>query len=508
MRFSQWAYERPDYAALKKRLNELEKRIQNAASYEELREAWLGVKTETEYMEYQEEIAYVRHLCGLDFEKNTKEVEIQNAEEPAVYALRDKCNLLAKQSCWASGLENEFGSMAFAQVKEKLAVNEADSLKLQAEESRLKTEYRRLMRTGDRDDDQLFDVFSRLIETRRDLAAALGYKDYTELGYSLRNRYDYGRDELSAFRKQIQKTVTPALNNLKKRGIEQSRFPARVKGSAELIAAISRMFQDLSEETGTYIEEMVQKELYDLDSRENKRSILWTCCMFPSKKLPFVIGNYSGDGMETGYAVHEFGHGFAFYTAARTQPLYEYHRSSPAVNEIHSKTMEHFMYPYLESFVGDRKKEYIRNHMLQQTENLVYRCAIDEFEHRMYDLPRRTRTVLCELWADISQKYMPWIRISRDDIREGKCWPHQTHIVEVPFYYIEYDIAQISTWEFHREMQNDRAKAMENYIKLCRAGGSKSFHGLLADAGLSDPFAEGTVERICGPVAEELQSIL
>ena len=145
MRFSQWAYERPDYAALKKRLNELKKRIQNAASYEELREAWLGVKTETEYMEYQEEIAYVRHLCGLDFEKNTKEVEIQNAEEPAVYALRDKCNLLAKQSCWASGLENEFGSMAFAQVKEKLAVNEADSLKLQAEESRLKTEYRRLI---------------------------------------------------------------------------------------------------------------------------------------------------------------------------------------------------------------------------------------------------------------------------------------------------------------------------------------------------------------------------
>ena len=57
MRFSQWAYERPDYAALKKRLNELKKRIQNAASYEELREAWLGVKTETEYMEYQEEIA-------------------------------------------------------------------------------------------------------------------------------------------------------------------------------------------------------------------------------------------------------------------------------------------------------------------------------------------------------------------------------------------------------------------------------------------------------------------
>ena len=166
------------------------------------------------------------------------------------------------------------------------------------------------------------------------------------------------------------------------------------------------------------------------------------------------------------------------------------------------------MYPYLESFVGDRKKEYIRNHMLQQMENLVYRCAIDEFENGMYDLPCRTRAALCELWADISQKYMPWIRISQDDLSEGKCWPHQTHIVEVPFYYIEYDIAQISTWEFYMGMRNDRTRTLENYMKLCRAGGSKSFHELLAIAGLSDPFAEGTVERICGPVAEELQSIL
>ena len=508
MRFSQWVYERPDYTELKKQLNGLKTRIRDAASYEELREAWLAVKAECEYMEFQEEIAYVRHLCGMDYENSTEEVKIQNMEDPEVYALRDECNLLAKHSCFASGLENEFGSMIFAQIKEKTTVNEADSLKLQTEESRLKTEYRRLMRNSNRDDNELFEVFSRLIEIRRDLAASLGYKDYTELGYRLRNRYDYGRDELSVFRKQVQKTVTPVLDDLKRRGVEKTRFPAAARGSGELIAAISRMFHELSEETGNFVEEMIQKELYDLDSRENKRSILWTCCMFPGKKLPFVIGNYSGDGMETGYAVHEFGHGFAFYTAARTQPLYEYHRSSPAVNEIHSKTMELFMYPYLESFVGDRKKEYIRNHMLQQMENLVYRCAIDEFEHRMYDLPRRTRTVLCELWADISQKYMPWIRFSKDDLREGKCWPHQTHIVEVPFYYIEYDIAQISTWEFYMGMRNDRTRTLENYMKLCRAGGSKSFRELLAIAGLSDPFAEGTVERICGPVAEELQSIL
>jgi M3 family oligoendopeptidase len=268
------------------------------------------------------------------------------------------------------------------------------------------------------------------------------------------------------------------------------------------------MFRDLSGESGAYIEEMVQKELFDLETRPNKRHNAWTCCMLPHKKLPFVIGEYSGDGMETGAAVHEFGHGFAFYTAARTQSLYEFHRSTATVNEIHSKTMEHFMYPYLDIFVGDRKKEYIKNHLLQQLENLAYRCAIDEFEHRMYELPHRTRRQFCELWAEISGKYMPWKQIDREAIQAGKAWPHQTHLVEHPFYYIEYDIAQISTYEFHLKMQQNREKAWGDYLSLCRAGGSRSYLELLDLANLSNPFGEGTAERICQPIVQELAALL
>ena len=116
MNFSEWPYKRPDYAAIKVRLNELKKRIQDASSYEELRSAWLEVKSEIEYMEYHEEIVYIRHLCGIDYEASVKEVEIQNVEEPEVYALRDECNLLVKNSCYANMLENEFGKQIFAHL--------------------------------------------------------------------------------------------------------------------------------------------------------------------------------------------------------------------------------------------------------------------------------------------------------------------------------------------------------------------------------------------------------
>lgn len=349
--------------------------------------------------------------------------------------------------------------------------------------------------------------FRKLIEIRCELADSLGYNSYIDLGYRLEGRQDYGTREISDFRRHIQKYVTPVVAEIKAKGIGFVHPPAIPANSEELISAISAMFKDLSYEAGSYFDEIIQKELYDLEIRENKRGNLFTCCMLPYEKLPFIVGNYTGDGMETGYAVHEFGHGFAFYTAARKQPLWEFHRAFPTVNEIHSKTMEHFMFPYLDLFVGEHKKEYIRNHLMQQLENLAYRCAIDEFEHLMYDR-KLSRVQLCGLWADISNKYIPWNRISQEDIHQGKCWPRQTHIVERPFYYLQYDIAQISTYEFYLKMKNNHKQAWSDYMRLCSAGGSRSYPELLEIAHLSNPFAESTLENICHPIVDELYSFL
>ncbi|MDE6387572.1 MAG: hypothetical protein K2L82_07180 [Lachnospiraceae bacterium] len=506
MRFSAWDYTRPDYAEVKKKINDCKNLMQIATSYQMFRDAWLDVKKEIEYMVFQEEIIYIRHLCGIDYQYSLEEVEIQNKEEPALYALRDECNEIAAGSPYRSELEQEFGKQIFAYVDQHRTVGNSNSMRLQSEEATLVMQYRQIMTKDRRDDEELFQVFRKLIEIRCELADSLGYDSYIELGYHLQGRWDYGIREITEFRNNIRKYVTPVVDDIKVRKIDFTYPPAIATSTGELISSIAEMFKDLSDETGNYIEEMMRKERYDLEIRENKRSNLFTCCMLPYEKLPFVIGNFTGDGMETGYAVHEFGHGFAFYTAARKQPLYELYRSSPAVNEIHSKTMEHFMYPYLNRFVGEHKKEYIRNHLMQQLENLAYRCAIDEFEHLMYD-KNLSRVRLCELWADISSRYIPWNRIPLEDVHQGRCWPRQTHIVEKPFYYIQYDIAQISTYEFYLKMMGSFKQAWTDYMRLCGEGGSKSYLELLETAHLSNPFTGNTVEEICRPIVDELYDL-
>ncbi|MDE7222195.1 MAG: hypothetical protein K2O34_00260 [Acetatifactor sp.] len=349
IKFSTWDYLRPDYSAVKEKINDSKNRMQNATSCQMLRNAWLDVKKEIEYMEYQEEIIYIRHLCGIDYQYSLEEVEIQNREEPSVYALRDECNRIAADSEYRYELEQEFGKQIFAHIDQHRAAENPDSMRLQSEEAALKMQYRKLMAKDSRDDEALYQVFRKLIETRCELAYSLGYNSYIDLGYHIQRRKDYGTREIADFRCNIQKYVTPAVADIKAKGIDFVNPPAVAASSEELISSIAAMFKDLSYETEIYFEEVLQKGLYDLEPRANKRNYLFTCCMLPYVRLPFIIGNYTGDGMETGYVVHEFGHGFAFYTAARKQPLYESHRSSPAVNEIHSKTMEHFMFPYLNS---------------------------------------------------------------------------------------------------------------------------------------------------------------
>ncbi len=507
MKFSSWSYTRPDYAEIRNKIMNYRNEMQNATSYQMLRDVWLNVKKEMEYMEFQEQIIYIRHLCGIDYEYSLKEVEMQNREDPKLYALCDECNVIAATSEYCHELEKEFGNQIFKETNTHLNTDDNNSMRLYSKELELKLQYRKLMAMANRDEEAIYQLFRELINIRCELADSLGYNSYIDLGCHIQKRHDYGAKELTEFRRHIRKYVTPAIADIKDKNIELSYLPA-VVDSNELIAAIATMFKDLSYEAGIYIDEIIQKELYDFDTREKKRNNYYSCCMLPYKRVPFIIGNYNGGGMETGYAVHEFGHGFAFYTAARKQPLYELHRSSPSVNEIHSKTMEHFMYPYLDIFVGKHKKEYIRNHLLQQLENLVYRSAIDEFEHSIYGKQSMSKVDICELWADISNKYMPWNRISSEEIHRGNCWPRQTHIVEKPFYYIEYDIAQISTYEFYLKMKNNKEQAWADYMELCSAGGSKSYLELLDISHLSNPFSESTVKGICNSIIDELYSLL
>jgi oligoendopeptidase F len=100
---------------------------------------------------------------------------------------------------------------------------------------------------------------------------------------------------------------------------------------------------------------------------------------------------------------------------------------------------------------------------------------------------------------------MPWKdQDRREEIRNGSYLPDQYHLFTHPFYYIEYDVAQISVFEFYKRSKEDFGQAWRDYFALCGTGGSLGYLDLLRVGGLTNPFSEGAVKKICTPALEEL----
>lgn len=509
-KFYELKYLRPDYKQVKENLVKYKNEILNASSYENIRQAWLSMKEYMQCIEYIEEMAYIRYLCGISYEYYKEEVRIQNVEDPQIAAIQNECDKLLIYSPYAKEFELEFGHMIVHQLRNKSMFLDTSTISLQAEESRLRTDYQALLsnkKSKGTFSDQLYDILNNLVKVRTEIATTLGYKSYIQMAYRLQGRFDYGENEIADFRTQIQKIISPACNEL--RNSITVQYPnTNVRDADELLIAIKAMFSDISEESREYINYIFENELFDIVERPYKRNNNFSCCMLPYKNMPFIIGAYHGNGLDANYLIHEFGHGYAFYTAARSHKLYEYHRASPSVNEIHSKAMEHFAYPYLEGFMGKQKNSYIRNHLFHSLDNLPYRCAIDEFEHALYTDINLNRIQRCELWAEIEKKYMPWRKSDLEAVKQGTYWPNQTHLFTHPFYYIEYNIAQMNVFEFYERSKHNFKQTWKDYSNLCKAGGSMNYFNLLAEGNLTNPFTPKTISNICAPILAELFSLI
>lgn len=158
-------------------------------------------------------------------------------------------------------------------------------------------------------------------------------------------------------------------------------------------------------------------------------------------------------------------------------------------------------------FFCEHKGVYIRNHLFHSFYNLPYRYAIDEFEYALYDDIGLSRVQRCESWAEIEQKYMPWRVCNSESVKRGTYWPNQTHLFTHPFYYIEYDIAQISIFEFYGRSKDNYIHAWNDYSNLCHSGGSMNYSELLNIGNLTNPFSGDAVAKICKPVLDELFSL-
>lgn len=370
--------------------------------------------------------------------------------------------------------------------------------------------------------DKLDGIYDRLVKIRTRIAKKMGYKTFTELGYYRMGRLDYTESMVASFRENVRTSLVPVVKEIKESirrelGYEETMSYddaiyekgdsiVPVLDKAGMFRAAQEMYDKMNPEIGDFMREMQEAEAFDVDSRDGK----WGggyCTVFASYRQPFILANFNGTTGDVDVLTHEFGHAFAMKKVFDREDT-ELAIGGNETAECHSMSMEFLSWPAMKSFFGKDENRYRRKHLLDALSFIPYGVMVDEFQHEVYNAPEMTPEERKALWRSLEAKYRPYL--SYGDLpylSEGTRWQYQMHIYESPFYYIDYCLAQTVAIGFLCASREDYDAALNRYIEFCRTGGEKSFGELIADAGLADPFTEGSLDRMTKKLMDVLASL-
>lgn len=549
MKFSEMPYVRPDLAAFQAKAEEIAQKIAGAASAQEQIDAVLAFDQVQAEMSTATSLAYVRHTIDTRDEFYDKENDYADEIAPAVQEAEQKVTKALLASPFRAELEDRFGKLLFTNLEIAVRTFDPKNMALMQEENKLQSEYQKLYASAlvewngeklplpklgpykqspdravrkaayeaegkwfDSHQAELDELYDKLVKNRTAQAKNMGYDNYLKLGYDRLGRNCYGPAQVAAFRDQIAQDMVPIVAKVKKDqekrlGVEKLKFwddvllfpdgNADPQGTAdEILAAGKQMYHELSPETAEFADFLWGNELLDVLSKEGKAPGGY-CTEFRSYKAPFIFSNFNGTSGDVDVLTHEAGHAFAGFRAMRKG--YLGNMTSPTIEacEVHSMSMEFLTAPWHEKFFGPLTRKYELGHCEDALIFIPYGCMVDEFQHRMYENPELTPAQRNQLWLDLEKKYRPWIDF--EDLpfySRGAGWQRQLHIYLYPLYYIDYCMAQTVAFQFWIASMKDRADAWARYLCFADAGGTRTFEGLVEEAGLKVPYAPGCIREI------------
>ncbi len=550
MKFNEFPYARPDLEKLTSTVHALIERVKNATEPQQLFDCIREMDEIGADIESDGSIASVRYTLNVKDEYYQNERKFWGEAEPQIQQLMSDFMGAVLDSPFLNAAKERFGALMFdnAIIQRKTIAPEviADL----AEEARLTMEYARLtgsaqiefngevlglpamgkyMDSADRDmrkrafeaysgyfyehKEEFDKVFSELAILRERIAKKLGQETYTQLGYLRMTRNCYKPENVAAFREQVKRDLVPFINELKAEQAKQLGISSitiyddkaqpkelDVKPIAfdeELYQIGIQMYRDMSPETKVFIESMDEMGCFDLLSYAGKQPGGY-CTFIPRYETPFIFANFNGTTGDVDVFTHEGGHAYYVYMASRKMELGSQIMPTMDMAEIHSMSMEFMCWPSLERFYGDKTDIAKRKHLISSLSFIPYGCMVDEFQHRVYENPNMSVEDMNKIWLELEAEYRPFLDFDGIPFyAEGRTWQRQGHIYQVPFYYIDYCLAQCVSLQFFELMQREGFdKAWETYNKLVNQGAMKNFTDLLDYTGLKNPFEDGALKGI------------
>ncbi len=369
------------------------------------------------------------------------------------------------------------------------------------------------------DGDALDALYDQMVELRGRMARNADCADFRAFAFRRMERFDYGPDECIAFHESIERVCGPAVRKLaeqrcRKLGLPSlrpwdtavdpdNRPPLRpFQTDAELMDGCQAIFAKVDGELAEIFAILRSRDLLDLGSRKGKAPGGYMSSL-NEQRAPFIFMNAVGSESDVRTLLHEGGH--AFHTwSCRNEPLLCYRNYPIEFAEVASMGMEMLSLRHLDHFYGAETPRARRRFLEAIVTFFPYMARVDALQHWVYTHESATPAQRNDYWQQLTRRFSPEMDYRGIESYDRRSWHRKLHFFEVPFYYVEYGIAQLGALQVWLNSNRDYEQAVAMYRHALSLGGSRPLPELFAAAGCKFDFSEATLRPLIDAVMNEL----
>ncbi|MGB0953381.1 MAG: M3 family oligoendopeptidase [Planctomycetota bacterium] len=357
------------------------------------------------------------------------------------------------------------------------------------------------------DAEKLEDLFEQLMDLRQRQAKNAGFADYRDYMHLAKGRFDYSVEDCLAFQENVAKHVLPLAGRLLGRrkellGLTDVRpwdlavdpesseafepfqdVEGHVQVAADLMGKVRSSF-------GDELHWMFGEGLLDLDTRAHKAPGGFMESL-ERRRAPIIFANSGTTHGDVETLVHEGGHALNGILSRDLEPM-GYRMPPLEFAEVASMGMESMAMEHYDAVYPPKE---VRSCRIKALEGIVttfpWVATIDGFQQWIYTHQGHSREERTAAWLEIQSRFSEGVDWSGLEAQRASLWHRQLHIFQVPFYYIEYALAQMGALQLWVRYRKDRNETVDRYVDGLKLGGARPLPELFEAAGLVfDPRGE------------------
>ena len=423
---------------------------------------------------------------------------------------------------------HKYGAISGAMTVEidgkELTMQQASDFLQSSDQEEREQAYIKMAERRYKERNKLHDLYSKLIHIRNKVALNADFSNYRDYMFTAMGRFDYKPADCFSFHEAVAKEVVPLLNELAAERKKQLKLdqlkpwdlnvnyfgkkPLKpFETSAELLDKTIQCFSKIDSYLGDCIATMKTMGHLDLESRKGKAPGGYN---YPLDEIgvPFIFMNATSNLRDLVTMVHEGGHAFHSFLSKDLE-LNTFKHPPSEVAELASMSMELISMEHWDIFFKDKKElaRAKREHLEGIIQTLPWVATIDRFQHWVYENPTHSiedrKKKWNEIYAMFSNNVTDW---TGQEKYRNFLWQKQLHLYEVPFYYIEYGIAQLGAIAVWKNYKENPKKGFEQYVNALKLGYTKPIREIYQAAGIKFDFSGPYIHELIDFVKKEMKA--